>query len=258
LTSKPGHSTPSSLSSIVRRHFYSDLEAGVSSAAGNTSRTASPEWNRNQEVRGSGKISTELGGPFLAALSQRAGVSAVTSLSAYLCLHSLRAEGSQAILRRRTRALYHLQLLPSPTLAGHRATSQSVRSHSGANPAAPWIRRSRLPGHARAFSSSNNRAATGRSIPSDAIAETTLRAASHTAIASHAISHKECSGSVAAACMAGSLLRLQRLDRAQANRETALHASQSGKTQTGAGTAAVAVEQFSGLSLRPDGEGSGE
>jgi hypothetical protein len=87
------------------------------------------------------------------------------------------AEGPEALLRARVSPLSHLQLLPSPALAGQRAPPRLVCANPRAGSSALWFRGRGLCGHAGPHSSADQRTAAGHAVHRDAGFETALRAA---------------------------------------------------------------------------------
>jgi len=171
----------------------------------------------------------------------------VTDATRFRELVSSYAAQAHALLWRRGLALHHLQLLSTATMAWLRSPPRLTAGCIGRGATALSICRGRICLHARAYPPPDWRAAKGEhdAFDGDSSTQTRLRA-SHAGPGTAAAKLR--SGCPlrhhAAARLAKTILRFQRLDRTQARRETPLHASESGEARAGNFSGAVAVEQL--------------
>src|SRR5207302_359257 len=124
---------------------------------------------------------------------------------------------------------------------GRAASPRHLREDPGTDTPVVWILRCWICCHARARSPAHHRTGTGETLACVANVEA------------------ECCPADARAgrrfFLAAPILRLQRLERSQADREAALYSSQSGEKRHGSEPGAVGVEQLPALSLGSRGSG---
>src|ERR1019366_2494902 len=133
-------------------------------------------------------------------------------------------------------AFHHLQLLPPPAATGHGQTPRPSPNHPGRSAPEVPLRGPRIRRHARTLSSANDRTGSGRSLGSKSPKRKVHKEAKNQGCRGCPTHRRGCPTHCVfcdewalpprtRSRLAETLLRFQRVDRTEANREAALHAS---------------------------------
>ena len=158
------------------------------------------------------------------------------------------AKGTEAVLRAGSSSFSDVQLLPAVAVAGDTASKKLVRQGTAQGSARVWVPSGGLRGDAESCASVDRRAKEGHAVDSVADAQATrlpedeeerTRATEGAAFSEISEVHHG-----AATVLAAAVLRFQRVQPQEEERETGVHARESCRARTGEASKGLAVEQF--------------